>query len=62
MRSQPIVMTSMAYLLGVVPLALATRSKDRRGIGTSMIGGVLAVTMIGLVFATVSFRVAASVG
>ncbi|NTZ84719.1 multidrug efflux RND transporter permease subunit [Burkholderia metallica] len=63
-RFRPIVMTSMAFLLGVVPLVLATGAgaESRRSIGTGAFGGVLAATMFGLVFAPVAFRVMASVG
>ncbi|WP_244110063.1 multidrug efflux RND transporter permease subunit [Burkholderia arboris] len=58
MRFRPIVMTSMAFLLGVVPLVLATGAgaESRRSIGTGAFGGVLAATMFGLVFAPVAFR------
>ncbi|MCA3859903.1 MAG: efflux RND transporter permease subunit, partial [Burkholderia sp.] len=57
-RFRPIVMTSMAFLLGVVPLVLATGAgaESRRSIGTGAFGGVLAATMFGLVFAPVAFR------
>lgn len=57
-------MTSMAFLLGVVPLVLATGAgaESRRSIGTGAFGGVLAATMFGLVFAPVAFRVVVSVG
>ncbi|WP_423757691.1 multidrug efflux RND transporter permease subunit [Burkholderia sp. NLJ2] len=63
-RFRPIVMTSMAFLLGVVPLVLATGAgaESRRSIGTGAFGGVLAATMFGLVFAPVAFRVVVSVG
>ena len=54
-RFRPIVMTSMAFLLGVVPLVLATGAgaESRRSIGTGAFGGVLAATIFGLVFAPV---------
>ncbi|WP_321932534.1 multidrug efflux RND transporter permease subunit [Burkholderia cenocepacia] len=63
-RFRPIMMTSMAFLLGVVPLVLATGAgaESRRSIGTGAFGGVLAATMFGLVFAPVAFRVVVSVG
>ncbi|WP_323119118.1 multidrug efflux RND transporter permease subunit [Burkholderia alba] len=61
-RFRPIVMTSMAFLLGVVPLVLATGggAESRRSIGTGAFGGVLAATLFGLVFAPVAFYVVAS--
>lgn len=63
-RFRPIMMTSMAFLLGVVPLVLATGAgaESRRSIGTGAFGGVLAATMFGLVFAPVAFRVVVSIG
>ncbi|KVH53480.1 acriflavine resistance protein B [Burkholderia sp. MSMB1072] len=63
-RFRPIVMTSMAFLLGVVPLVLATGAgaESRRSIGTGAFGGVLAATMFGLVFAPVAFRIVVSIG
>ncbi|KVD98657.1 multidrug efflux RND transporter permease subunit [Burkholderia anthina] len=63
-RFRPIVMTSMAFLLGVVPLVLATGAgaESRRSIGTGAFGGVLAATVFGLVFAPVAFRVVVSIG
>ncbi|WDD91113.1 multidrug efflux RND transporter permease subunit [Burkholderia sp. FERM BP-3421] len=61
-RFRPIVMTSMAFLLGVVPLVLATGggAESRRSIGTGAFGGVLAATVFGLVFAPIAFYVVAS--
>ncbi|WP_175831632.1 multidrug efflux RND transporter permease subunit [Burkholderia cenocepacia] len=63
-RFRPIMMTSMAFLLGVVPLVLATGAgaESRRSIGTGAFGGVLAATMFGLVFAPVAFQVVVSIG
>ncbi len=63
-RFRPIMMTSMAFLLGVVPLVLATGAgaESRRSIGTGAFGGVLAATMFGLVFAPVAFLVVVSIG
>ncbi|KGS00594.1 multidrug efflux RND transporter permease subunit [Burkholderia sp. ABCPW 111] len=63
-RFRPIVMTSMAFVLGVVPLVSATGAgaESRRSIGTGAFGGVLAATLFGLVFAPVAFQVVASLG
>ncbi|MRX06604.1 efflux RND transporter permease subunit [Pseudoduganella sp. FT25W] len=46
MRLRPIVMTSMAFLLGVLPLALSNGagSASQNSIGTGVIGGTLAAT------------------
>ncbi len=56
-RFRPIIMTSMAFILGVVPLAVATGAgaASQRAIGTGVIGGMLAATLLGVVFAPVFF-------
>jgi len=56
-RFRPIVMTSMAFILGVVPLAVATGAgaASQRAIGTGVIGGMLGATLLGLIFAPVFF-------
>jgi HAE1 family hydrophobic/amphiphilic exporter-1 len=57
-RFRPIVMTSAAFLLGVVPLVVSSGAgaESRRSIGTGVFGGVLAATLFGLVFAPVAFH------
>ncbi|HZW09216.1 MAG TPA: multidrug efflux RND transporter permease subunit [Phycisphaerales bacterium] len=52
LRFRPIVMTSLAFILGVVPLALATGAgaAGRRSIGTGVIGGMLAATFLATFF------------
>jgi len=47
-RLRPILMTSMAFILGVLPLALATGagSASRNAIGTGVIGGMLSATLL----------------
>jgi HAE1 family hydrophobic/amphiphilic exporter-1 len=57
MRFRPIVMTSAAFLLGVVPLVLSSGagSESRHSIGTGVFGGVIAATALGLVFTPVAF-------
>ncbi|MFP3567805.1 multidrug efflux RND transporter permease subunit [Paraburkholderia sp. SIMBA_030] len=61
-RFRPIVMTSAAFLLGVVPLVVSSGAgaESRRSIGTGVFGGVLAATLFGLVFAPLAFHVVAS--
>ncbi|AGK50796.1 RND transporter, hydrophobe/amphiphile efflux-1 family protein [Burkholderia thailandensis MSMB121] len=63
-RFRPIVMTSMAFVLGVVPLVTATGAgaESRRSIGTGAFGGVLAATLFGLAFAPIAFQAVASLG
>jgi multidrug efflux pump subunit AcrB len=52
LRFRPIVMTSLAFILGVVPLALSTGAgaASRHSIGTGVIGGMLAATFIAVLF------------
>ena len=51
-RLRPILMTSFAFILGCVPLALATGpgAEARRSIGITVIGGMSAATLIGIFF------------
>ncbi|KAB0265562.1 efflux RND transporter permease subunit [Microvirga brassicacearum] len=58
LRFRPIVMTSLAFILGVVPLAVATgaSSASRHSIGTGVIGGMLAATFVAVLFVPLFFR------
>ena len=51
-RLRPIVMTSLAFTLGVIPLALSSGAgaASRHSIGTGVIGGMLAATFLAIVF------------
>ncbi len=59
MRFRPIVMTSAAFLLGVVPLVFSSGggAESRHSIGTGVFGGVIAATVLGLVFTPVAFYI-----
>src|SRR5471032_1054390 len=58
LRLRPIIMTSLAFILGVVPLAIATgaSSASQQAIGTGVISGMLTATMA-VVFVPVFFVV-----
>jgi HAE1 family hydrophobic/amphiphilic exporter-1 len=51
-RLRPILMTSLAFILGVVPLAIATGAgaEMRQSLGTAVFFGMLGVTLFGLLF------------
>jgi HAE1 family hydrophobic/amphiphilic exporter-1 len=56
-RLRPIVMTSMAFLLGVLPLLVATGagSVGRRSLGTTVFGGMALSTVLNLIFIPVLY-------
>jgi HAE1 family hydrophobic/amphiphilic exporter-1 len=56
-RLRPILMTSVAFLLGVVPLLIATGagSVGRRSLGTTVFGGMLISTVLNLFFIPVMY-------
>jgi HAE1 family hydrophobic/amphiphilic exporter-1 len=57
LRLRPILMTSLAFLLGVSPLAIATGAgaQARQTIGWTVIGGMLAATMLAIFIVPVLF-------
>ncbi len=57
LRLRPILMTSFAFILGVLPLVFATGSGSlgRRSVGTSVVGGMLLSTVLNLVFIPVLY-------
>jgi multidrug efflux pump len=59
LRFRPIIMTSLAFTLGVLPLFLASGagSASQRAIGTGVIGGMLTGTALAVVFVPVFFVV-----
>ncbi len=58
-RLRPILMTSLAFMLGVLPLAISTGagSGGQNAIGTCVIGGTLTATFIGILFIPLFFVV-----
>ena len=59
MRLRPILMTSLAFMLGVLPLAVNTGagSGSQHAIGTCVLGGTFTATMLGIFFVPVFFVV-----
>lgn len=63
LRFRPIVMTSLAFILGVLPLFLASGagSASQRAIGTGVIGGMISAVILSVLFVPVFFVVVRSV-
>ncbi len=57
LRLRPILMTSLAFMLGVLPLAIASGAGagSRRAIGTGVLGGMLTATVLGVFFVPLFF-------
>jgi multidrug efflux pump len=57
LRLRPIVMTSFAFILGVVPLMLGTGAgaEMRRSLGTAVFSGMIGVTLFGILLTPVFF-------
>ena len=57
LRLRPILMTSFAFILGVIPLAIASGAgaQGRRSVGTTIIGGMLVSTVLNLFFIPVLY-------
>jgi multidrug efflux pump subunit AcrB len=58
LRFRPILMTSLAFVLGVLPLALSSGagSAARRSMGTGVLGGMLFAVLIAVAFIPLFFR------
>ncbi|MBC5765862.1 efflux RND transporter permease subunit [Ramlibacter albus] len=63
LRFRPIIMTSLAFILGVLPLVIATGagSASQRAIGTGVMGGMLTATALAVLFVPVFFVVVRSI-
>jgi HAE1 family hydrophobic/amphiphilic exporter-1 len=59
LRLRPILMTAFAFILGVVPLMVASGAgaASRQSIGTTVFGGMLAATLLTLLFVPVFYAV-----
>jgi multidrug efflux pump len=57
MRLRPIIMTSMAFILGVLPLALSTGAgaASRNAIGWGVVGGMISATILSIFFVPVFY-------
>ena len=57
LRFRPILLTSLAFILGTVPLAIATGagSASQRAIGTAVIGGMVTAVVLAVLFVPVFF-------
>ncbi|OZA55118.1 MAG: multidrug efflux RND transporter permease subunit [Acidovorax sp. 17-64-282] len=62
LRFRPIIMTSLAFILGVVPLAIASgaSSASQRAIGTGVISGMVVGTFLAVFFVPIFFVVVRS--
>jgi hydrophobe/amphiphile efflux-1 (HAE1) family protein len=64
LRLRPILMTSLAFILGVVPLVIATGAgaEMRRSLGTAVFSGMVGVTLFGIFLTPVFFYVLQGLG
>jgi multidrug efflux pump subunit AcrB len=58
LRFRPILMTSMAFILGVVPLVFSTGAGAgaRQSVGTGVMGGMLGATFLAIFFVPLFFK------
>jgi HAE1 family hydrophobic/amphiphilic exporter-1/multidrug efflux pump len=63
LRFRPIIMTSMAFILGVLPLVIASGAgaASRHSIGTGVLGGMLSATFLAIFFVPLFFVLIRSV-
>jgi HAE1 family hydrophobic/amphiphilic exporter-1 len=62
LRLRPILMTSIAFILGVLPLVFATGAGalGRRSVGTTIVGGMVVSTILNLIFIPVLYVILSS--
>ena len=58
LRFRPILMTSLAFILGVIPLVTASGAgaAGRHSIGTGVMGGMIAATLLAVFFVPLYFK------
>ena len=58
LRFRPILMTSLAFILGVLPLAISTGAGAgaRHSVGTGVMGGMMAATFLAIFFVPMFFK------
>ncbi len=61
LRFRPILMTSLAFIFGVLPLAISTGAGAgaRRSVGTGVMGGMIAATFLAIFFVPMFFKLLA---
>jgi multidrug efflux pump subunit AcrB len=59
LRLRPVLMTSLAFIMGVVPLAVATGAgaEMRQAMGVAVFAGMLGVTLFGLILTPVAYYI-----
>jgi len=64
LRFRPILMTAFSFILGVIPLLIATGAgaASRQSLGTAVFGGMLIGTVLGVFFTPALYRIVQSVG
>ncbi len=64
MRLRPIIMTSLAFILGVVPLAISTGagSGSQHAIGTVVVGGMISATILAIFWVPLFFVAVSAIG
>lgn len=63
-RLRPIIMTSLAFTLGVIPLAISSGAgaASRHSIGTGVVGGMLAATFLAIIFIPLFYILISKIG
>ena len=64
LRLRPILMTSLAFILGVLPLvwAIGAGAELRQTLGTAVFSGMIGVTLFGLIFTPAVYVITSAIG